>query len=178
MSRPGRKRKLDAPRFPNGQVKPGEQEPSPTLVKRLAAYSLAGMHSEQWGSIPGIFYLSKKIDETEYETAKRFSNLYSQYLAAIGGPRAPKTSTGEQLGKSAQIDVDTDLGHREASRHTDVLDRYKDAHSALQNLGYGVTTEVINFCADSGQTPCGWEGMIKLKKGLNVLAILWNIKSK
>ena len=68
MARAGRKRKIDAPRFPNGQVKPGEQEPSPTLVKRLAAYSLAGMQDPQWGSIPGVFYLSKKIDETEYET--------------------------------------------------------------------------------------------------------------
>lgn len=178
MARPGRKRKIEAPRFPNGQVKPAEQEPSPTLVKRLAAYSLVGMQDAQWGTVPGIFYLSRKIDETEYETAKRFSSLYSQYIAVINGPRKPKTSTGEQRGQSAQIDVDTFLGQQEASRHTDVMDRYNDAYTALQNLGAGVATEVINFCADSGQTPCGWEGMIKLRKGLSVLAVLWNVKSR
>lgn len=178
MARAGRKRKIDAPRFPNGQVKPGEQEPSPTLVKRLAAYSLAGMQDPQWGTVPGVFYLSKRIDEIEYETAKRFSNLYSQYIRVINGPRAPKTSSGEQLGQTVQIDVDTFLGQQEASRHADVLVRYNDAHTALQNAGMNVMAEVINFCADSGQTPCGWEGMIKLKKGLGVLAVLWNIKSK
>ena len=59
MARAGRKRKLDAPRYPNGQVKPSEQEPSPTLVKRLASYSLAGMQDPQWGTVAGVFYLSR-----------------------------------------------------------------------------------------------------------------------
>ena len=178
MARAGRKRKLDAPRYPNGQVKPSEQDPSPTLVKRLAAYSLAGMQSEQWGTVAGIFYLSRKIDEVEYETARRFSTLYSQYLRVINGPRAPKTSTGEFVGASAHIDVDSEAGQREAQKHKDVSAKYLEALDVLMNLGDAYHSEVVKFCADSGQTPCGWEGMIRLRKGLEALALLWNIKVK
>ena len=178
MARAGRKRKLDAPRYPNGQVKPSEQEPSPTLVKRLAAYSLAGMQDPQWGTVAGVFYLSRKIDEVEYETAKRFGNLYSQYIRVINGPRAPKTSTGEFVGASAQVDVDSEAGQHEAQKHQDITVRYLEALTILINLGENYPSEVVRFCADAGQTPCGWEGMIRLRKGLEALALFWNIRVK
>jgi hypothetical protein len=178
MARPGRKRKIDAPRFPNGQAKPPDQTPSPILVKRLAAYSLAGMQDPQWGTIPGVFYLSRKIDEVEYETAKRFGDLYSQYTRVLNGPRKPKTSTGEPSSVSGHIDVDTDAGQKEANWHINVIQKYNDAHITLYALGSEIENEVMRFCIDSGQTPVGWEGFIRLRKGLAALSGLWEIKTK
>ena len=178
MARAGRKRKIDAARFPNGQAKPPDQTPSPILIKRLAAYSLAGMQDPQWGTIPGVFFLSRKIDETEYETAKRFGDLYSQYSRVLNGPRKPKTSTGEPSSVSCQIDVDTDAGQKEADWHVGVMQRYNDAHMILNALGNDIEGEVMRFCIDSGQTPVGWEGFIRLRKGLAALAGYWNIRSK
>ena len=178
MSRPGRKRKIDAPRFPNGQAKPPDQTPSPILVKRLAAYSLAGMQDPQWGTIPGVYFLSKKIDEIEYETAKRFGTLYSQYTRVLNGPLKPKTATGEPSSASGQIDVDSAKGQQEADWHVSVMQRYNDVHTVLFALGPDIEGEVMRFCIDSGQTPLGWEGFLRLRKVLAALAGHWDIRSK
>ena len=65
-----------------------------------------------------------------------------------------------------------------SQKHKDVSAKYLEALDVLMNLGDAYHSEVVKFCADSGQTPCGWEGMIRLRKGLEALALLWNIKVK
>jgi hypothetical protein len=136
------------------------------------------MADPQWGSVAGIFYLSRKIDEIEYETAKRFGELHSQYVAVIGGPSQPKTSTGERRSVASQIDVDTDLGEEEARRHIHVMSRYNDAHTALLGIGPLAETDVIRFCSMPGESPAGYESMIRVRNGLAALAVLWKVSVK
>ena len=59
MSKAGRKRKIGE-RFPSGQIRPTDDGPSPAAVKRLHSASLLGMADPTWGSIAGLYYLSKK----------------------------------------------------------------------------------------------------------------------
>ncbi len=175
MSRAGRKRKVGE-RFPTGQIKPEEKPASPAAIRRLRDAALMGMADPQWGSVAGIYYLSKKIDEIEYEAAKRFGDLHAQYIAVIGGPRPPKTSTGERSAKSAQIDVDTELGEAEALRHVAIMTRYNDAHGALLMVSPAVEADLIRFCSIPGETPSGYAATLRVRDGLRALAALWKVK--
>ena len=174
MARAGRKRKVGE-RFPAGQIRPAEEGPSPAVVKRLRVAAMMGMCDPHWGSIAGLCYLQKVIDEHEYEAAKRFGDLHAQYIGVIGGPRQPKTSTGEMPSRAAEIDVDTDHGDREAKRHISVMTRYNDAHTALLMVSPATEADLIRFCGMPGQTPTNYEGMIRIKSGLRTLAALWKI---
>lgn len=176
MSRAGRKRKIGE-RFPSGQIRPTDDGPSPAAVKRLHSAALLGMSDPAWGSIAGLYYLSKKIDEAEYQAAKRFGDLHSQYISVIGGPRPPKTSTGEMPAKVAQIDVDSELGQQQADRHITIMTRYNEAHGALLIVGPMVESDIIRFCSHPGQTPDGYAGMIRVKNGLKALAELWKVRA-
>lgn len=175
MSRAGRKRKIGE-RFPSGQIRPDDDGPSPAAVKRLRSAALLGMTDAQWGSIAGLYYLSKKIDDAEYQAAKRFGDLHSQYISVIGGPRPPKTSTGEIPAKVAQIDVDTVVGIEQADRHIAVMTKYNEAHGVLLMVGPTVEADIIRFCSHPGETPNGYDGMIRVKNGLKALAELWKVR--
>lgn len=174
MSRAGRKRKMGE-RFPSGQIRPEDDGPSPAAVKRLRGAALLGMADAQWGSIAGLYFLSKKIDESEYQAAKRFGDLHSQYISVIGGPRAPKTSTGEIPSKGVQVDVDTELGRQQADKHISVMTKYNEAHTALLMVSPMAENDIIRFCSMPGEAPSGHEGMMRVKSGLKSLAELWNI---
>ena len=175
MSRPGRKRKI-GDRFPAGQIRPEEQPPSPAAIRRLRSAALAGMADQQWGTMAGLFFLNKKIDEVEYETAKRFGDLHSRYVAVIGGPRPPKTSTGERPARAAQIDVDTEQGGIEAERHIAILTSYNDAHGVLLGLGPAIEADLIRFCAVPGESPAGHAALMGIRDGLRALAGLWKVR--
>jgi hypothetical protein len=174
MARAGRKRK-EGERYPAGQIRPAEEGPSPAAIKRLRSAAILGMADPQWGSVAGLCYLQKMIDDIEYEAAKRFGDLHAQYIGVIGGPRAPKTSTGERPTRAAEIDVDTEQGDREAKRHITVMTRYNDAHTALLMVSPATEADLIRFCAMPGESPTGYEGMVRVRSGLRTLAALWKI---
>lgn len=177
MARAGRKRKIGE-RFPAGQIKPEESGASPSQIRRLRDAALAGMADPQWGSMAGIFYLSRKIDEIEYETAKRFGDLHSQYINVIGGPRPPRSSSVERASPVSSIDVDTELGEEEAQRHIVILNKYNDAHTVLHKIGPSAEADIIRFCSIPGESPAGYEAMIRVVMGLRELSVLWKIGSK
>ena len=177
MARAGRKRKLDVARFPSGQIRREDEAPSPTLAKRASMMGLIGLADPAYGTVPGIFYLSRKIDSSEYEAAKRFADLYHLYLGCLVGPKPPAGQSMER-GAHNPIDVDSTAGERELARHVNVQDRYKDAQAALLGAGNGIEEEIIKFCHGNGQTPEGWEGMIRVRKGLAALIILWKVRNK
>ena len=170
----GRKRK-EGDRYPAGQIRPVEEGPSPAAIKRLRVAAMMGMCDPQWGSVAGLCYLQKMIDDIEYEAAKRFGDLHAQYIGVIGGPRQPKTSTGERPARSMEVDVDTEQGDREAKRHIAVMTRYNDAHTALLMVSPATEADLIRFCSMPGESPVGHEGMIRVRNGLRTLATLWKI---
>ena len=174
MARAGRKRKIGE-RYPAGQIRPVEEGPSPAVVKRLRSAAVLGMADPHWGSVAGLCYLQKVIDDCEYEAAKRFGDLHAQYISVIGGPRQPKTSTGERPSRSADIDVDTEQGDLEAERHIAVMSKYNDAHTALLSVSPVTEADLIRFCAMPGESPTGHEGMIRVRSGLRALAVMWKI---
>lgn len=177
MSRAGRKRKV-GDRFPAGQIRPEEQSASPASIRRLRDAALMGMADPAWGSVAGLFYLSKKIDEVEYQTAKRFGDLHSQYIGVIGGPKQPKTSTGQIMSSSADVDVDSAAGDEQAKRHIAIMTKYNDAHTALLVISSAAEADLIRFCAMPGEAPVGHEGVIRVKNGLKALAELWKVTAK
>lgn len=177
MARAGRKRKLDVARFPSGRPHKEDDAPSPTLVKRASMMALVGLCDSHYGSVAGIFFLSRKIDNNEYEAAKKFAELYHSYIGFLNGPKQPSGQSMER-GNNAAVDVDSTAGEREAIRHISVKDRYREAQMVLKSAGNGIEEEMIRFCHGAGQTPCGHEGMIRVRKGLSALSVLWKIKSK
>lgn len=177
MARAGRKRK-EGDRYPGGQIRPEDTGPSPTQAKRLMLASLARMADKEWSTVPGIYFLSGKINAAQYEAARRFSALHEAYLGCIQGPRRPYTSGGEKGSLGAPVDVETEAGMAEANRHIGVMQRYNDAHVALTSNGYMVEASVITFCEGLGQTPVGFEGLVRTRKGLDALAALWKIVEK
>lgn len=177
MARPGRKRK-EGLRYPGGQIRPEDTGPSPTSAKRLMIASLAKMADPQWSTVSGIYFLTGKISQNQYEAARRFSTLLEAYLMCLQGPRRPYTSSGERGSLGAPVDVDTDAGEAEADRHIGIMQRYNDAHLALVSTGRMVEISVVKFCDGLGQTPIGFDGLIRTKRGLDSLAMLWKIKEK
>jgi len=178
MSRPGRKRKIDVARFPSGQIKREDEAPSPTLAKRASMMALIGLADPSYGTVSGIFYLSRKIDSSEYEAAKRFSELHQQYLGCIQGPKQPSGNKMERGQPNAAVDPDSDAGEREATKQVNTQERYRDAQTVLRAAGIGVEDEVVRFCHGFGETPTGHQGMIRVMRGLNALTVLWKIRSK
>ena len=176
MARAGRKRKIGE-RFPAGQIRPEEPSASPAAIRRLRDAALMGMADPQWGTVAGLFFLNKRIDEVEYQAAKRFGDLHAQYISVIGGPRPPKTSTGERPSKSAQIDVDTELGEAEAQRHVTIMNNYNDVHTALLMISPAAESDLIRFCSVPGESPAGYAAMIRVRDGLRALATLWKVRA-
>jgi len=177
MARSGRKRKVGE-RYPSGQIRPEDTGPSPTQTKRLMMAAVAGMADAAWSTIPGIYFLSGKISPIEYEAAKRFGQLLERYTACLQGPRYPRTSSAEKGSVGAPVDVESDAGIAEVNRHVSVMQRYNDAHVVLVGHGMLVEAAVLNFCSGLGQTPNGYENLLRAKRGLNALAELWKINEK
>jgi hypothetical protein len=177
MARAGRKRKIGE-RFPAGQIKPEESGASPSQIRRLRDAALAGMADPQWGSMAGIFYLSRKIDEIEYETAKRFGDLHTQYISVIGGPKSPKSSNPERGSLGISLDVDSELGEEETKKHINIMGRYNDAHTVLLGIGPAAEGDIIRFCSIPGESPAGHEAMLRVRWGLRALSVLWKVGSK
>ena len=148
------------------------------LAKRLMLASLAQMADKEWSTVAGIYFLSGKINSTQYEAARRFSALHESYMNCLQGPRRPYTSSGEKGALGAPVDVDTSAGIEEANRHIGIMQRYNDAHVVLTASGYMIEASVISFCDGLGQTPTGFEGLLRTRKGLDALATLWKIVSK
>lgn len=176
MAKAGRKRKA-GDRFPAGQIRPEEKSASPAAIRRLRDAALMGMADPQWGTVAGLFFLNKLIDEVEYEAAKRFGDLHAQYISVIGGPRPPKTSTGERPARSAQIDVDTELGEAEAKRHVAILTSYNEVHLALKMIDPATEADLIRFCSVPGESPAGHAAMLRLKDGLKSIASIWKVRT-
>ena len=101
------------------------------LAKRLMLASLAQMADKEWSTVAGIYFLSGKINSTQYEAARRFSALHESYMNCLQGPRRPYTSSGEKGSLGAPVDVDTSAGIDEANRHIGIMQRYNDAHVVL-----------------------------------------------
>ena len=177
MARAGRKRK-EGDRYPGGQIRPEEVSLSPTQAKRLMMASFARMADSEWATVPGMYFLGGKISSSQYEAARRFSNLIDAYVRCMYGPRRPYTSSGEKGSVGAPVDVETDAGMAEANRHIGIMQRYNDAHVTLTSTGYMVESCVVSFCEGIGQTPLGHEGLIRTKRGLDALVGLWKISDK
>ena len=176
MARAGRKRKLDAERYPNGMVKP-EEAPSPCATKRLIMASLAGMADPQWGTVIGRYFLSGYLDPNQYEAAKRYGAICEAYAIMLQGPRPPKTSTGEMGTLSSQVDPDTELGQAEADYHKRTKERYDQVKTILMAYGTVVENEMTKMSVGVGAIP-SYESLIKIKKILDELVLLWRIDVK
>mgnify|MGYP003338670561 FL=1 len=176
MARPGRKRKLNAYRYPNGSVKP-EEGPSPCATKRLIMASLAGMADPQWGTVPGRYFLSGMLDHNQYEAAKKYGALCEAYAQVLLGPRHPKTSTGERGSISSTVDPDTELGQIEADFHIRTRQRYNQAKTLLLGYSPAIERELEKFCVGNGNIPT-YEDMRIIKQVLAELAMFWKIDVK
>jgi hypothetical protein len=140
--------------------------------------ALAGMADAAWSTVPGVYFLSGKISPVEYEAARRVSALLERYTAALQGPRYPKTSNAEKGTVGAPVDVESDAGLEEVTRHVNIMQRYNDVHVVLVGHGILVESAVLSFCMGLGQTPNGHEGLLRAKRGLNALAEFWKINEK
>ena len=178
MSRAGRKRKIGVERYPGGQIRREPEAPPPALVKRATVMSLMGLAAPEYGTILGLYFLQRTIDGHQYEAGKRFAELRRSYSGCVGGPKPPAAVNLGDSVRNAPIDPESAAGEREAVRQVDILQKYNDAHSALRQAGHGVEEVVIQFCDVPGQTPMGHEGLIRLRKGLGALSVLWKIRSK
>lgn len=176
MARAGRKRKLDAERYPNGMVKP-DDGPSPCATKRLITASLAGMADPQWGTVAGRYFLSGVIDHNQYEAAKKYGALCEAYAQILLGPRQPKTSTGERGSISSDVDPDTEIGQMEADFHIRTRQRFNQTKTALLMYSPSVQRELERFCVGAGIIP-NYEDMRIIKSILTDLANLWKIDVK
>ena len=177
----GRPRKQGVRRYANGKVardSVAQEAPSPTLVKRASLMAMLGLAAPEYGTVAGLYFLRRIIDGHELEAARRFAALRQQYVGAVGGPRAPVSVDAGGTIKQAPIDPDSSAGEWERDRHIDVLRRYNDAHTALRSVGRGVEDDVILFCQGVGQTPTGHEGLLRVRRGLGALVILWKISGK
>jgi len=176
MARAGRKRKIDAERYPGGQAKP-EETISPCVTKRLMMAALAGMADAQWGTVAGRYFLSGMLDQGQYEAAKRYGALSEAYAQVILGPRPPKTSTGERGSISNEVDPDTDAGQVEVDRHIRTRQKYNEAKVLLMGYAPEMEVELSKFCVGTGMIP-NYEIMRDLKIILSALADLWKIDAK
>ncbi len=176
MARAGRKRKLDAERYPGGQVKP-DDSPSPCATKRLMMAALAGMADAQWGTVAGRYYLTGTIDQAQYEAAKRFGSLCEAYAQVMLGPRSPRTSTGERGSVGYDVDPDTEIGQVEAELHVKTRQRYNEARMLLIGYGPSMEVELSKFCVGEGYVP-NYEVMLQIKNALSALASMWRIDLK
>ncbi len=178
MARVGRKRKIGVERLPSGQIKREPDGLSPALAKRITVLALSGYADPVYGTAPGVYFISGKINPEQYEAAKRFAELYRQYVGCLVGPQPPRSVNLERGAAQAPIDVDSDAGEREALRHVSVLGRYQDALLAVRGAGNGADNIVIRFCDGVGQSPTGYAELLLLRQGLSALSVLWKVKSK
>ena len=172
MARGGRKRKINVERYPGGQIRRSEDY-SPTLTKRLVMASLAGMADPQWGTIPGRYYLSGKLSESQYEASCRFTYVLSEYAIAFLGPAPPRSSTGQRGFPGSPADVDTPDGEREALRHLKSKNRYIEAKRVLTPQ---IEQELSKFCGAFPHIP-SYQELLLIKSGLDALVNLWRITS-
>lgn len=173
MARAGRKRKVDADRYPNGAVKP-EEHPSPCVTKRLILASMAGMADPQWGTVAGRYFLTGALNSTQYEAAKRYGMVCEAYTGLILGPRPPKTSTGERGIVGSKIDPDTEMGEREAEHHIKARQRYDQTKSVMVGYSIEIERDLQRFCVGIGIVP-DYDKFQEIKKILTKLAEFWKI---
>ncbi len=178
MARVGRKRKIGVERLPSGQIKREPDGLSPALAKRITVLALSGYADPCWGTAPGLYFLSQKISADQYESAKRFGELYKTYTTCLGGPQSPRSISMERGLGNSPIDPESAQGEREAKRQIDILSRYNDALIALRTVGRETENVVIRFCDGLGHSPSGYAELLILKDGLSALSVLWKVRSK
>ena len=174
MAKPGRKRKIDADRYPSGEVKPSH-EISPIIAKRLMMAAAAKMTDSEWGTVVGRYFLTGQISSAQYEAAKKFGALAESYDRMMQGPKPPSQCMGERI-VSAQIDPFSEAGEAEVERHKVVSDSFEKIRGIVGN--HLLFDEMRRVCGGVGELPENYARFLMIKAALGSLVIFWKIDSK
>lgn len=174
MAKPGRKRKLDVDRYPNGDIKPAN-ELSPTIVKRLMMAAAAKMVDAEWGSVIGRYFLTGQLSSAQYEAAKKFGALSESYDRMMQGPKPPAKSTGERI-VTVQIDPWSEAGEAEVERHKLVAENLDKLRGVIGDRI--IFDDLRRMCAGVGELPENYARFLQVKAALGSLVIFWKIDSR
>lgn len=174
MARGGRKRILNAERYPSGGLKP-KDEISPIVAKRMLIAAAAKMGSEEWGTVIGRYYLTGQLTEEQYRAGKTIGNICELYSNVMYGPKPPSGQNMEKY-KSQPIDVDSYHGEKEAERHILIIENYN-------KIKYIVGSEktfnlVKDICSGMGIAAKNYEEFIELRECLKNFVSQSKIRKK
>jgi hypothetical protein len=174
MAKPGRKRRVDAERYPGGDIKP-THEISPIIAKRLMMAAAAKMTDSEWGTVVGRYFLTGQISSAQYEAAKKFGALSESYDKMMQGPKPPAQVTGERI-ISAQIDPFSEAGEAEVERHKTVADSLDKLRGVIGSRS--IFEDMRRMCAGLGELPENYARFLQVKAALGSLVIFWKIDSR
>ena len=173
-SRAGRKRKVDAVRYPNGDIKP-THDISPITIKRLMMAAAARMADAEWATVMGRYFLTGQISSEQYEAAKKFGALSESYDRMMQGPKPPAQVTGERI-ISAQIDPFSEAGEAEVERHKMVSETVDKLRMVIGSRG--TFEDMRRMCAGIGELPDNYAQFLMVKAALGNLVVFWKIDSR
>ena len=174
MARGGRKRIVNAERYPSGGLKPRD-EISPIVAKRMIIAAAAKMSDPQWSTVIGRYYLTGQLTQVQYEAAVKLGALSESYDRIMLGPRPPSGVEMERI-RSAEVDPFSEAGEAEAERHKKISDAFE---AARRSFGSQSSFEASRrLCAGLGTLPDSYEVFLQIRSGLDALAIIWRVASK
>lgn len=161
-------------REPNGRHQ-REKSPAPTQVKRLRDAALAGMTQPEWGTELGRLFLNDVITDAMYAAGKRWREWAATFHKAIGV--FPVRSASPQTGRAGSPpDPDSPEGQKIARRESDAAERFFAAHAALTAAG-AREERIVRALCERNEAPCGFEELMRLRKGLLALVSHWDLTS-
>jgi hypothetical protein len=149
---------------------------SPLEVRRLMDAALRGVRDASFGTEIGRLSLTGKLTSAEVAIAKRWAELVNAYSAAMRGPKGPSTVEMD-AGGGQPSDPDSDVGRKEASKHTRAVTNWIEGRDALRKCGRGVENVVEDVVVhDRART--GFDELVALRAGLHALSTEWSTKRK
>lgn len=174
MARGGRKRILNAERYPSGGLKP-QDEISPIVAKRMIIAAAAKMSDPQWATLVGRYYLTGQFTQVQYEAAVKLGALSESYDRIMLGPRKPSGVEMERI-RSAEVDPYSEAGEAEAERHKSIADAFEVARRSFgSQTAFDASRKL---CAGLGTIPDSYEVFLQIRAGLDSLAVIWKVASK
>jgi hypothetical protein len=161
MSKAGRKRKPDVPRYPNGgtmHVTPtGRRQSkaevaSPAAIKRMVERAKRNAEDPLLGTVPGWLHLHGAITHKQLAAAEAYGRLRGRFDRMMGIPSrsAKSPAYGLRNGPSEAI-LDDRVMREIRSAHTDMLRSVGGLYTLLERVcvddRHPVVTELPVFCA-------------------------------
>lgn len=169
----GRKRTVDAARYPSGGIKPEEETRVGELARARRAY-LRDLRNPYFETELGFLHLAKMISTEQRIAGEEFAKLVNKYrLIVLAGPSGrPKISQVEpRIPGGDEIDHDP-----AAIRQTQ--DDYDEVYALVQEChGHKAMQLVYQLCVDNQMISAWWEKET-LKRALNTMAKFFGVENK